>query len=407
MYSYDGSSQETLDISIVASAQHSSNPISITFPQHRGLSNNNDPPDSAVSIDMDLSWTPNVTSGTPFIIASTSNTQDDVPSLLPPNPPTDWMHANLPLLGCQPLRHICIPGSHDAGMSILTHSTFLSIPENTLTQWTDIAGQLEAGVRYFDTRPVISSGKFVQGHYSEIGSNWIGGNGQDLASMIEQVNTFLSTYNELVILDLSHMHNTDEDWRNLNPEEFARLLIQLEDLQHRYSGPTGPDSDLAGLPLNIFIANSPCVLVVISDSPVILPSSPPSGIFPSSALNIYNSYTNTPFAPLMAADQINKMLTRRTSRDSGMFLLSWTLTTPLDIRELAKEAHSILFQPGDTGLWSTIYRKRQKGAYPTIIMVDGLGSTDSRDVLLGGKLLTGFCIMVNSVVLEGVGRLAC
>ncbi|KAK5072041.1 hypothetical protein LTS08_000861 [Lithohypha guttulata] len=291
-------------------------------------------------------------------------------------------------------------------MSILTHSTFLSIPENTLTQWTDITGQLKAGVRYFDIRPVISSSKFFQGHYSKIGSNWIGGDGQDLASMIEQVNTFLSTYNELVILDLSHMHNTDEDWRNLNPEEFARLLTQLEDLQHRYSGPTGPDSDLAGLPLHTFIANSPCVLVIISDSPLVLPSSPPSGIFPSTALNIYNSYTNTPIAPLMAADQINKMLTRRTSRDSGMFLLSWTLTTPLDIRELAKEAHSILFQPGDTGLWSTIYRNRQKGAYPNIIMVDGLGSTHSRDALLGGKVLTGFCIAVNSVVLEGLGCLA-
>lgn len=328
--------------------------------------------------------------------------RDDVPALTPPTLPVDWMHANLPLLGCQPLRRICLPGSHDSGMSVLSHSTFLAIEENTLTQWTDIAGQLTAGIRYFDIRPVISAGQFVAGHYSKIGESWIGGNGQDIASMIEQINTFLSANNELVILDLSHIYNTDEDWRDINADEFSRLLTQLEGLENRYAGQTGPNGDLSALPLNNFIAGGPCVLIINSQNSLSMPAISPTGAFPYSALNIYNDYANTPLAPVMAKDQISKMLAQRTSRDSNMFLLSWTLTTPGNIRNLAEQAHSSLFDTGESAVWSTIYNNRAKGAYPNIIMVDGVGSTDSENALQGGKLLASLSMAVNSAVLKGV-----
>lgn len=312
------------------------------------------------------------------------------------------MHTNLPSLGCQPLRHICLPGSHDAGMSTLSHSTILAIPQNTLTQWIDIAGQLAAGIRYFDVRPVISAGQFVAGHYSKIGDNWVGGNGQDIESMIDQINTFLSTNQELVILDLSHMYNTDEEWRDLNPDEFSQLLTQLEDLQHRYIGPTGPNGDLSVLPLNSFIATGACVVIINSQTSLAMPTTLPTGVFPYSALNIFNSYADTPLPSVMANDQISKMMAQRTSQDSDMFLLSWTLTTPLDIRSLAEEAHAMLLDDSEQGLWSTIYNNREKGAYPNVIIVDGIGSANSNDSLQGGKMLAGMSMAINTAVLGGV-----
>jgi hypothetical protein len=85
------------------------------------------------------------------------------------NPPASWMQANLSMIGDRALRHLCMPGSHDAGMSVLHASTAFVGERNVLTQKVSIGDQLVLGARYFDCRPVISSGQFVSGHYSDLG----------------------------------------------------------------------------------------------------------------------------------------------------------------------------------------------------------------------------------------------
>lgn len=289
-----------------------------------------------------------------------------------------------------------MPGSHDAGMSALNGGTVLVTEENTLTQWTNVAGQLDAGFRYFDVRPVIASGRFTTGHYSELLNQWVGGNGQDIASIITQLNDFLSRNNELVILDLSHMYNTDDKWRNLNSDEFNRLLTQLQGIQHRYTGPNG---DLSALSLNTFIKDGPCVIVLISDSSVALPPSPPAGIFPSSVLNIFNQYSNTDDPNTMKSDQLSKLATQRKSRDDHMFLLSWTLSTVGNIRQLASKAHASLFDKAKGGLWDTIYTNRAT-SYPNILFIDGIGSPDPDPA--GGRNVAALSMAINAAVLDGV-----
>lgn len=312
-----------------------------------------------------MDW--NSQAGAPFILSGFENTKNFEST----NAPANWMQQNLPSIGCQPLRRLCMPGSHDAGMSTLNGNTFLSNDMDTLTHWIDVAGQLDAGYRYFDIRPVIHDGSFYTGHYSEVGKSWLGGNGQDIASIISQVNSFLSRNHELVILDLSHMFNTDDNYRTLNAGEFNNLIRQLQGLQHLYSNPSGA-KDLSTLPLNSFIANGPAVIVLLSDGSVSLPSPPPVGFFPSSAYSIFNQYANTPLLPMMTSDQLSKMKKNRQSPDSGLFLLSWTLTTIGDIRSLAEMAHTALFDSSPSGLWSTVYGNRK--SYPNIILIDGIGT---------------------------------
>lgn len=104
------------------------------------------------------------------------------------NPPIDWMRQGLATIGNRKLKHLCLPGSHDAGMTTFSGGTFGATYENTQTQLLNIYDQLIYGSRYFDFRPVISNGKFVAGHYSEIESIWLGGNGQSLADTITQIN---------------------------------------------------------------------------------------------------------------------------------------------------------------------------------------------------------------------------
>lgn len=102
--------------------------------------------------------------------------------------PVDWMQQSLGSLGNRTLRQICMPGSHDAGMSSYHPGTVGANWQNTQAQYLDTYQQLMMGSRYFDLRPVISNGQFVSGHYSDVEGTWLGGNGQSLSDTINQIN---------------------------------------------------------------------------------------------------------------------------------------------------------------------------------------------------------------------------
>ena len=300
-----------------------------------------------------------------FILSGSGST-----SFSSTNPPENWMQQNLPAIGCQPLRHLCMPASHDAGMSQLNGNTAFANAQDTLTQYSDISGQLAAGFRYFDIRPVIHDGQFYTGHYSDIAGSWQGGNGQSIASVIDQVNTFLTGNHELVILDLSHAYDTDNGYPPLTQAQTNNLMQQLLGLQHRFTAPAGTP-DLSKLTLKDFIGSSASVLIIFDDStlsPGAFSQQAFPGFYNNTQLSVYNSYANTPNLGTMVTDQLGKMAAQRHSPDSGLFLLSWTLTT-LDPRDSAPAAHAALFQR----LWPAL----NKQTFPNFIMLDAIGNNDN------------------------------
>lgn len=137
-----------------------------------------------------------------------------------------------------------------------------------------------------------------------------------MTSIINQVNDYLDHNNSFVILDMPHMYNTDDDWRKLDNDEFGRLLTQLNSIEYRYDGPTGPNGDLSSLPLNTFIGNSPRIIILNSGPSVTLSQPAPPGIFPSSALNIFNSFSDTGDAQTMKEDQLSKLAAHATTQYS-------------------------------------------------------------------------------------------
>ncbi len=288
------------------------------------------------------------------------------------NPPVNWMQQSLPNLGCLPLNRICMPASHDSGMSQFNGKTAFATAENTLTHNTDVAGQLQAGFRFFDIRPVISKGQFFTGHYSEIVGVWQGGNGQSIASIIDQVNAFLDKNKELVIINLSHTLDTDNGYKSFTQDEQNRLFTQLLRLKYRYIAPTGV-KDLSTLKLNDFIRAGPAVIILLdnvqANEHMNAGSFTNQGFYTNSQLSIYNQYANTDQVALMSRDQIGKMKAQRTKNNSGMFLLSWTLTTVLNVRLFSLLAHGALFPD----LWPAM----TANAYPNFIMLDGIGSANT------------------------------
>jgi len=241
-----------------------------------------------------------------------------------------WMQDNIGFIGDMVLSKLCMPGSHDAGMSFLGTSNGLASTCNTVTQSYAIAQQLNYGIRYFDIRPVISAGIFKTGHYDYPGSNW-GGNGQFLQSIMDDVNAFTATHNELVILKVSHTLFTDSGYRDFTQGEWNSLFDTLvSGLRNIYSSGVQENRNLVTeIPLRSFICPEgrpqASVLIVVDcpDTVSINQSYENKGIFRLKAFKLTDNYSNTSDLEGMINDQINKMNNRQAD---ACHLLSWTLT---------------------------------------------------------------------------------
>ena len=306
------------------------------------------------------------------------------------SPNIDWMQSNLNMLGNRSLRHICMPYSHDAGMSAPSHYQPPDIVNamNTQTQTFPIAQQLNLGIRAFDIRPVIYKGQFWTGHYTILNKSdvephiWelalvspalaaaaenfkypiaLGGNGQSLEEVMEDVNTFQAKYNELVILEFSHGYNidkggasfTEQDWKDVA----AALSAQNTGLKNLYSAPSDT-KDLTTIPLRDMInpgQPKAATLAIITNSTYTNQDAAnfPT-VFDNSLWDIAGSYKDTDSVETMTNDQKWKLAAARTNPDTPPFYMVWTLTqqaaeaifapvTKKTIRDLADEARPSLF----------------------------------------------------------------
>jgi hypothetical protein len=99
-----------------------------------------------------------------------------------------WMRTMYSIIKDRDLRHVVVPGSHDAGMSrITTNSGWngLGIASNTETQSLDHYNQLRVGTRYFDMRLVsVNGGAFWSAHINEeVTAAPVGATGESLDGM--------------------------------------------------------------------------------------------------------------------------------------------------------------------------------------------------------------------------------
>ncbi|XP_066903028.1 uncharacterized protein [Halyomorpha halys] len=290
----------------------------------------------------------------------------------------NWMRDNIDVLGKRTLNEICMPGSHDSGMSSFYSGTSMAHSCNVLTQSLPIRGQLENGARYFDVRPDLVSGNgFQTGHYLKLpGGKCIGGNGQSIASIVNDINQFIASHNELVIVKLSHSLNSNRCgfFSMLEWESVFRILDQTLNLYFNDDEKIRLDK----LTLNHFTnnGNKGAVLYIVSEDEVKLWYRLGRGFYYDSNLNIYDEYSNTNLLPRMMEDQIKKM---KEESKNYFFILSWTLTLSVrnalfcrikyakSIRELAVQAHNSL---------PNIISEVNSTAFPNVLYVDDIKDTD-------------------------------
>lgn len=308
------------------------------------------------------------------------------------NTPPNWMQQLRSVIGNKPLRHVAIPGSHDAGMSIIGTSTAFANSENTQTQTQNLGTQLALGSRYFDLRPVISDGVFTAGHYSDVTVvGWQGADGQSLSDIINEINAFTATNKELIILNLSHDLNTDvgRDYRSLNQAEWNELYAQLSGINNLFVAPNPSTVDLSSLTVNQFIGSGQAAVVCIvqpSDSSISLGPYTTRGFYTYSQFNVYNNYSNTDNLGTMQSEQMQQLRSVRSSPDGQPFLLSWTLTqAAIDIGD----GESILDLAGEANptIYSQLLPAISAQTFPNILYIDDFADSS----------ITALAVYINSL----------
>lgn len=293
---------------------------------------------------------------------------------------SNWMTNNLGVIEKQKIKELTLPASHDSGMSTITQSTDFSNSCNTQTQKLNFTDQLNAGIRYFDLRPIIGGGLFYAGHYSQPKikgiEGIIGSRGLLLDDFISQVNEFTNKNKELIIFNISHAYNTDDHSRvegwEFNSCEWDRLIVKLEGLNNRCNLDI---SDLSNQYLKNFVGTNASVLLFFEKDKCSLDYN--EGMYHSSVLDIRGKYSNKIDVNKMGEIQIDQM--KKHTKGSGLFKVSWTLTMQFQQALAATmhpgEAKSIEYYAKEAGSKiDTLFSNIDNDTYPNFITLDYINS---------------------------------
>jgi hypothetical protein len=251
-----------------------------------------------------------------------------------------WMEATVS--PARRLWEVTLPGTHDSGTYHLTNHLAPSsdIPDwvkriiefvkglrpipvdnfvdSLLQDWSkaqeaDLAGQLNAGIRFFDVRACLSDGEF-RVHHALVGD--------PLAKLLDQLAGYVgSIEKELVVLKISHcaaMGDTDH--------ERLIALIQEKIGAYLYRGAGESAADIPNRTIGELVAGQSRVLLIYQEE--YIKNHPTPGFWRD--IGLYDEYANTHDFATLENDQQTKLLTNY-GRPGKLFLLSWTLTADFDL----------------------------------------------------------------------------
>jgi len=208
-------------------------------------------------------------------------------------------------------------------------------------------------------------------------------------------------------LNLSHDLNTDigRDYCPLNQDEWNQLLGQLtgeEGLKHLFVAPNPTLVDLSTLPLNQFIGtNQAAVLIIVrpDNNSITLGDYHHRGAYNYSQMSAYKLYSNTHELERMVKNQLQKMRDHRTSPDSPLFLLSWTLTqNPAKV--FGGPSILALSEKALPRIYTDLIPACSNNTYPNILYLNGF---DSNDITALTMAINGIAAMAGGTAATAEG----
>lgn len=282
-----------------------------------------------------------------------------------------WMKDNWNYIKNKKLSEVCLPGSHDAGMSFIAknykgdnHTIGLGAGEsNCLNQRLSIEKQLQSGIRFFDIRPCAynDSGYFASkseekefhcGHYTEIAGTTTGARGESIKSVINSVNNFTSipeNSKEIIVIYLSHAYFIDEGMTystqaDLSPEKWSELMENFSQINGLFVKNNNENRRVSDLRMEEFIASGKSAVLVFVQKNInefkSLGLNKFRGIYPEDEYPTYSNFREKNFQDNDATASVEewtaKQLTFISGHHGSMPMLKWA--APVVISDLRSEA---------------------------------------------------------------------
>ncbi|KAK4153515.1 PLC-like phosphodiesterase [Chaetomidium leptoderma] len=309
--------------------------------------------------------------------------------------PGNWMRKMYDVIGDRLVRHLIMPGTHDAGMSKITNKiTSIGSEQNTQNQGVNIYDQLRAGSRWFDLRigsihpndnAAKNNGFWVMHVNDELGTLAIGNTGESLDEVISEINRFTSENpGEIVFFTMRYLVGRYElpdrgpiMWNAGVVNDFFSKLRAINNRCLNLDTSTGFQNQKASYFMDQNEGKG-CVIMLLNghlDGGGVPRESPGDGIYDKGRMDINDHWSDKMQAVDMAPDQVRnwRSAARGGASDYGNFMIAQWLVTPDALASTAYSLQNFAIQPTNPSLYWAGVNGMDPEHWPNVLLVDYIG----------------------------------
>jgi hypothetical protein len=308
--------------------------------------------------------------------------------------PGNWMRKMYDVIRDRPVRHLIMPGTHDAGMSRISDKIVsIGSEENTQNQGINIYDQLRTGSRWFDLRigsvhandnAGQNNGFWVMHVNDEMASLAIGNTGESLDDVISEINRFTSENpGEIIFFTMRYLVGRYEFpdrgpimWNAAIVNDFFSKLRAIHNRCLNLDTSTGFQNHKASYFMD-HNEGKGCVILLLNGhlDGGVPRESPDDGIYDIGRMNIQDHWSNKMQASDMAPDQVNnwRSATRGGASDYGSFMIAQWLVTPDAVASTAYTLQNFAIQPTNPSLYWAGVNGMDPEHWPNVLLVDYIG----------------------------------
>ena len=306
----------------------------------------------------------------------------------------NWMRKIYDVIRDRQVRHLIMPGTHDAGMSKITDKiTSIGSESNTQNQGINIYDQLRAGSRWFDLRvgsvhsnddAAKNNGFWVMHVNDELGTLAIGNTGESLDDVISEINHF-TTENpgEIIFFTVRYLVGRYEFpdrgpimWNSNIVNDFFSKLRGINNRCLNLNTGTGFQNQKASYFMDQNEGKG-CVILLLNGhlDGGVPQESPGDGIYSIGRMGISDHWSNKMQASDMAPDQVNnwRAATRGGASDFGNLMVAQWLVTPDAVASTAYSLQNFAIQPTNPSLYWAGVNGIDPEHWPNVLLVDYIG----------------------------------
>ncbi|KAK4043853.1 PLC-like phosphodiesterase [Parachaetomium inaequale] len=308
--------------------------------------------------------------------------------------PGNWMRKMYDVIRDRPVRHLIMPGTHDAGMSKITDKiTSIGSEENTQNQGVNIYDQLRAGSRWFDLRvgsihPNDDAGKnngfWVMHVNDEMAMLAIGNTGESLDEVISEINRFTAENpGEIIFFTMRYLVGRYEFpdrgpimWNTGLVNDFFSKLRTINNRCLNLDTSTGFQNQQTSYFMDQNEGKG-CVILLLNGhlDGGVPRESPGDGVYDGGRMGVRDHWSNKMQASDMAPDQVSnwRSATRGGASDFGSFMIAQWLVTPDALASTAYTLQNFAIQPTNPSLYWEGVNGMDPEHWPNVLLVDYIG----------------------------------